>query len=147
MRKRLPLPLLLLTALGLTATACSKTIPDEWKDVAGAENISSVVTSSEENIVVVYKDTDTTSVRADYRKTAEASGFTLAYECEYDDGRLSDGWIASPKSVQYTIMPDDEGDGIMVLGGRKNNTESFAAVPDTEFCTMKEAPGKEAPEK
>lgn len=136
--RTIKLPRFALTlALGLAALGCkSKEIPAGWKDVASTADIDEVVTagSDDEHLVVVY-EADIDKVRAAWRKTAEASGFTLAYECKYDDGRLADGYLDKPKAVEYTLMPDD-GDGVMVMASRNGNTEAFASVPDPDKCTM-----------
>jgi hypothetical protein len=126
----------LLAALLALSACSSKTVPDEWKDLTPTENLVAVVeaASDAENLTVVYGKTDADAIRAGFRKLAEAKGMTHAYECKYPDGRLADGYLKSPDSVEWTVLvPKD--DEFMVMASKKNNTAEFAALPDDAACT------------
>lgn len=135
-RKHLVLDPLL--AVLFVLPGCSASVPDEWKDLTPTENLDKVVdaATTAENLVVVYEKTDADAIRAGFRKLTEAKGLTLVYECKYPDGRLKDGYLKSPDSVQWTIMPPEAGeDRIMVMASKANNTADFLALPDeTGFC-------------
>jgi hypothetical protein len=124
-------------AVLIALPACrSKTVPDEWKDLTPTENLVAVVeaASDAENLTVVYGKTDADAIRAGFRKLAEGKGMTHAYQCKYPDGRLADGYLKSPDSVEWTIM-DPQDEEFMVMASRKSNTAEFAGLPDEAACT------------
>jgi hypothetical protein len=124
-----------LAALVALSACRSKTVPEEWKDLTPTENLVAVVdaASDAENLTVVYGKTDAEAIRAGFRKQAEGKGLTHVYECKYPDGRLADGYLKSPDSVEWTIMTPQD-DEFMVMASRKTNTAEFAALPDEAAC-------------
>lgn len=128
----------LLAALVVLPACSSKSVPDAWKDLTPTENLVSIVESASdaENLTAVYGKTDADAVRAAFRKLAEAKGLTHVYECKYPDGRLADGYLKSPDSVEWTILvPKDE--EYMVMASKKTNTAEFDGLPDDAACTWK----------
>jgi hypothetical protein len=124
-----------LAALIALPACSSKKVPDEWKELTPTENLVAVVeaASDAENLTVVYGKTDAKTIRAAFRKLAEGKGMAHAYECEFPDSRLADGYLKSPDSVEWTIMTPQD-DELMVMASRKTNTAEFAALPDEAAC-------------
>jgi hypothetical protein len=110
-------------------------VPAEWKDIAPKGGSVVEAASDKENLTSFYSGSDVGKLRQELRAKLEAKGLKLGYQCDFPDQRVSDGFIAAPNAVEYSLIPQKDG-RVMLSASRSGDTAGFAAAPDPAACKL-----------
>ncbi len=127
----------------LFAVGCGSSVPAEWQNIAPSDGLDRVVdAASDSRHLTAYYEAGISAahLRTRLSRNARAEGFAPVYHCEYPDGRLADRYLDSPRSLEWMLIPENDG-RLMLVVTRHDDTAAFAP-PDAPRCTTARREGR-----
>ncbi len=125
-------------ALAIAASGCTKEepVPQAWRDVVPIEGGQVVEADTDTtHITVAYEaGVSSESIREKLRARLEKKGLERGYECAYSDKRLADGYLKKPDAYEYTLIPEENGQTMLMMS-HHTDVDAFD-TPDPVACKM-----------